>query len=133
MNIFFLAKYRKCSIALPSTNLCIRGCFWTASIAPRWNFNRGADSGRPADISWINNWNDICGGVVSTLSYGDGPSRIWEGALLVMMYTFVVLIDLTTSAVFYFSCRSYSMEATDGKNHSILETMAVSPEAIAIE
>ncbi|KAF5751524.1 hypothetical protein HS088_TW02G00538 [Tripterygium wilfordii] len=70
---------------------------------------------------------------VKTLSYGDGSSRIWEGPLLVMMYSFVVLIDLMMSAVFYFSCRSYSMEASDDECHSILETMAISPEAIAIE
>ncbi|KAF5727433.1 Son of sevenless [Tripterygium wilfordii] len=70
---------------------------------------------------------------VKTLSYGDGSSRIWEGPLLVMMYSFVVLIDLMMSAVYSFSCISYSMEASDGECESILETMAVSPEAIAIE
>ncbi|KAA8529384.1 hypothetical protein F0562_033817 [Nyssa sinensis] len=44
---------------------------------------------------------------VKTLSYGDGSSRIWEGPLLVLMYSFVVLIDSMMSAVFYFSCRSF--------------------------
>jgi hypothetical protein len=43
---------------------------------------------------------------VKTLSYGDGSSRIWEGPLLVLMYSFVVLIDSMMSAVFYFTCRS---------------------------
>ncbi|KAJ6910306.1 hypothetical protein NC652_021088 [Populus alba x Populus x berolinensis] len=52
---------------------------------------------------------------VKTLSYGDGSSRIWEGPLLVIMYSFVVLIDLMMSAVFYYSCRSHGMEASDGE------------------
>lgn len=43
---------------------------------------------------------------VKTLSYGDGSSRIWEGPSLVIMYSFVVLIDSMMSAVFYFTCRS---------------------------
>ncbi|EXC20034.1 hypothetical protein L484_015712 [Morus notabilis] len=30
---------------------------------------------------------------VKTLSYGDGSSRIWEGPLLVLLNSFVVLID----------------------------------------
>ena len=37
---------------------------------------------------------------VKTLSYGDGSSRIWEGPLLVLMYSFLVLIDSIMSAVF---------------------------------
>ncbi|TQD87382.1 hypothetical protein C1H46_027043 [Malus baccata] len=49
---------------------------------------------------------------VKTLSYGDGSSRIWEGPLLVIMYSFVVLIDSMNSAVFYFSCRSFKMETS---------------------
>ncbi|GAV58282.1 hypothetical protein CFOL_v3_01816 [Cephalotus follicularis] len=57
---------------------------------------------------------------VKTLSYGDGSSRIWEGPLLVIMYSFVVLIDSMMSSVFYFSCRSYSMEASNGDCQSIL-------------
>ncbi|XP_035542556.1 uncharacterized protein LOC108989446 [Juglans regia] len=69
---------------------------------------------------------------VKTLSYGDGSSRIWEGPLLVIMYSFVVLIDSMMSAVFYFSCRSSNMEALDGEGHSILETMAVSAERMVI-
>ncbi|KAJ1697426.1 hypothetical protein LUZ63_005938 [Rhynchospora breviuscula] len=47
---------------------------------------------------------------VKTLSYGDGSSRIWEGPLLVLMYSFVVLIDSMMSAVFYFTCRSSCVE-----------------------
>lgn len=58
---------------------------------------------------------------VKTLSYGDGSSRIWEGPLLVLMYSFIVLVDSMMSTVFYFSCRSYRMEASDGECQSILE------------
>ncbi|XP_010551632.1 PREDICTED: uncharacterized protein LOC104822182 [Tarenaya hassleriana] len=47
---------------------------------------------------------------VKNLSYGDGSSRIWEGPLLVVMYSFVVLVDSMMSAVFYFSCRFYRSE-----------------------
>ena len=61
---------------------------------------------------------------VKTLSYGDGSSRVWEGPLLVVMYSFVVLIDSMMSSVFYFSCRSSSREALDGEIHPILETPA---------
>lgn len=57
---------------------------------------------------------------VKTLSYGDGSSRIWEGPLLVVMYSFVVLIDSMMTTVFYFSCRSFSMEAEDEEAEPIL-------------
>lgn len=70
---------------------------------------------------------------VKTLSYGDGSSRIWEGPLLVIMYSFVVLIDLMMSAVFYYSCRSYSMEASDAECQSILETTTVSAESMDVQ
>lgn len=70
---------------------------------------------------------------VKTLSYGDGSSRIWEGPLLVVMYSFITLIDFMMSAVFYFSCKSYSMEASGGELHSIMDSMAVSDEAILIQ
>lgn len=63
---------------------------------------------------------------VKTLSYGDGSSRIWEGPLLVIMYSFVVLIDSMMSAVFYFSCISSNVEA------DILETIAISAERVGI-
>lgn len=56
---------------------------------------------------------------VKTLSYGDGSSRIWEGPLLVVMYSFVVLTDSMMSAVFYFSCRSSSMVISNGDHDSI--------------
>ncbi|KAK7400881.1 hypothetical protein VNO78_12190 [Psophocarpus tetragonolobus] len=68
---------------------------------------------------------------VRTLSYGDGSSRVWEGPLLVVMYSFVVLIDSMMSAVFYFSCRSSRMEILEGEGNSILETMAISAESMA--
>ncbi|GAB2214461.1 hypothetical protein Drorol1_Dr00018809 [Drosera rotundifolia] len=71
---------------------------------------------------------------VRTLSYGDGSSRIWEGPLLVIMYSFVVLIDSMMTAVFYFSCRSCSMETTsDGEAMSILEMMTRFPRAPAAQ
>ncbi|KAJ8774591.1 hypothetical protein K2173_017037 [Erythroxylum novogranatense] len=69
---------------------------------------------------------------VKTLSYGDGSSRIWEGPLLVIMYSFVVLIDLMMNAVFYFSCRSYRMEAADGECQSILDTIVASAESVVV-
>ncbi|GAB4829100.1 hypothetical protein Ancab_018763 [Ancistrocladus abbreviatus] len=69
---------------------------------------------------------------VKTLSYGDGSSRIWEGPLLVIMYSFVVLIDSMMTAVFYFSCRSFHMEeASNGEVLSLLEMMNHSPRTPA--
>ncbi|OMO71859.1 hypothetical protein COLO4_27966 [Corchorus olitorius] len=70
---------------------------------------------------------------VKTLSYGDGSSRIWEGPLLVIMYSFVALVDSMMSAVFYFSCRSYSMEASEGECQSMLETITVSAESLGVQ
>ncbi|XP_008221563.1 PREDICTED: uncharacterized protein LOC103321528 [Prunus mume] len=71
---------------------------------------------------------------VKTLSYGDGSSRVWEGPLLVIMYSFVVLIDSMMSAVFYFSCRSFKMETSlDSESHSILETINFSSESVGIQ
>ncbi|KDP41249.1 hypothetical protein JCGZ_15656 [Jatropha curcas] len=67
---------------------------------------------------------------VKTLSYGDGSSRIWEGPLLVIMYSFVVLIDTMMSAVFYFSCRSYRLENSDAESQSILETITISSDSM---
>ncbi|XP_030449279.1 uncharacterized protein LOC115671780 isoform X1 [Syzygium oleosum] len=69
---------------------------------------------------------------VKVLSYGDGSSRIWEGPLLVIMYSFLVLIDSMMSAVFYFSCRSHSMEASGVDRQPILESMAISAESMDI-
>ncbi|VVA92389.1 unnamed protein product [Arabis nemorensis] len=63
---------------------------------------------------------------VKKVSYGDGSSRLWEGPLLVLMYSFVTLIDSMMSAVFYFSCRVYhSMEASRGETQPVMETVAV--------
>ncbi|CAJ1939780.1 unnamed protein product [Sphenostylis stenocarpa] len=70
---------------------------------------------------------------VKTLSYGDGSSRVWEGPLLVVMYSFVVLIDSMMSAVFYFSCRSSTVEISDKEGNSILETMAISAASMGIQ
>uniref|UniRef100_A0A1D1XW16 WD repeat-containing protein 17 n=1 Tax=Anthurium amnicola TaxID=1678845 RepID=A0A1D1XW16_9ARAE len=58
---------------------------------------------------------------VKTLSYGDGSSRIWEGPLLVMMYSFVVLVDSMMSSVFYFTCRSSNMEELNEIGDSVNE------------
>ncbi|KAL6573482.1 hypothetical protein OROHE_001941 [Orobanche hederae] len=62
---------------------------------------------------------------VKTLSYGDGSSRIWEGPLLVLMYSFVVLIDSMMSAVFYFSCKSYRMENANVESEPVLEALNI--------
>ncbi|KAI7980427.1 hypothetical protein LOK49_Contig149G00003 [Camellia lanceoleosa] len=70
---------------------------------------------------------------VKTLSYGDGSSRVWEGPLLVLMYSFVVLIDSMMSAVFYFSCRFNSMDALNGECQSVLEAMTLSPGSMGFE
>lgn len=56
---------------------------------------------------------------VKALNYGDVYSRIWEGPLLVIMYTFVVLIDAMMSCIFYFTCKCSSSESFD--SHSLLE------------
>ncbi|KAL9226179.1 hypothetical protein vseg_002020 [Gypsophila vaccaria] len=65
---------------------------------------------------------------VKTLSYGDGSSRLWEGPLLVLMYSFVVLIDYMMTSVFYFSCRSYSQEEVDEEGQPILEMVTAFPK-----
>ncbi|KAL5553714.1 hypothetical protein UlMin_041115 [Ulmus minor] len=71
---------------------------------------------------------------VKTLSYGDGSSRLWEGPLLVLMYSFVVLIDSMMSAVFYFSCRSSSnVETSEGESQPILDTVIVSDELNGVQ
>lgn len=70
---------------------------------------------------------------VKTLSYGDGSSRMWEGPLLVIMYSFVVLIDSMMSAVFYFTCRSSSMETSEEDGHTIVEAAAFSPVSLGIQ
>ncbi|KAI3744461.1 hypothetical protein L1987_57542 [Smallanthus sonchifolius] len=50
---------------------------------------------------------------VKSLSYGDRYSRVWERPVLVLVYSFVVLIDFMMSTVFFFSCKSYSLEAVE--------------------
>ncbi|XP_008790177.4 uncharacterized protein LOC103707457 [Phoenix dactylifera] len=67
---------------------------------------------------------------VKTLSYGDGSSRLWEGPLLVLMYSFVVLTDYMMSAVFYFTCRSSSMGVLSGDGHSLEELEKISTELV---
>ncbi|CAM8947268.1 unnamed protein product [Rhodiola kirilowii] len=61
---------------------------------------------------------------VNTLSYGDGSSRLWEGPLLVIMYSFVVLVDSMMNAVFYFSCRSHSLHPSDEEEEELLQVVA---------
>lgn len=56
---------------------------------------------------------------VKSLTYGDVYSRMWEGPLLIIMYTFVVLIDAMMSCIFYFTCKCSSLESFD--SHSLLE------------
>ncbi|EXC20035.1 hypothetical protein L484_015713 [Morus notabilis] len=71
---------------------------------------------------------------VKTLSYGDGSSRMWEGPLLVLMNSFVVLIDSMMSAVFYYSCRCSSLESSNGEeSRPILETVIVFDESTGIQ
>ncbi|KAK4764936.1 hypothetical protein SAY86_026026 [Trapa natans] len=69
---------------------------------------------------------------VKNLSYGDGSSRLWEGPLLVVMYSFLVLIDFMMTAVFYFSCKSCRTDAPGGELHSIVDSTALSNEAVPI-
>ncbi|KAE8667650.1 Prefoldin chaperone subunit family protein [Hibiscus syriacus] len=64
---------------------------------------------------------------VKTLSYGDGSSRIWEGPLLVVMYSFVMLIDSMMSTVFYFSCRSIAAETSAGERQSMIQLQYTVP------
>ncbi|XP_010258644.1 PREDICTED: uncharacterized protein LOC104598320 [Nelumbo nucifera] len=70
---------------------------------------------------------------VKTLSYGDGPSRIWEGPLLVIMYSIVVLVDSMMSAVFYFTCRSSSIESSEGEANTTLEVIDFPSRSVGID
>ncbi|CAL9119890.1 unnamed protein product [Musa textilis] len=65
---------------------------------------------------------------VKTLSHGDGSSRLWEAPLLVLMYSFVVPIDSTMSAMFYFTCRSSVMEESDEDGRALKGTQNASPQ-----
>ncbi|KAI4387521.1 hypothetical protein MLD38_005348 [Melastoma candidum] len=67
---------------------------------------------------------------VKTLSYGDGSSRIWEGPLLVVMYSFLVLIDSMMCAVFYFSCRSNSIAAASSSGDLQAEELERLPSSV---
>ncbi|KAM7484396.1 hypothetical protein LguiA_000405 [Lonicera macranthoides] len=69
---------------------------------------------------------------VRTLSYGDGSSRIWEGPLLVLMYSFVALVDSMMNVVFYFSCKSYSLESSDEEFQPVLESSPISSISLDI-
>ncbi|KAH0451093.1 hypothetical protein IEQ34_021785 [Dendrobium chrysotoxum] len=69
---------------------------------------------------------------VKTLSYGDGSSRIWEGPLLVLMYSFVVLVDSMMSAVFYFTCRSSGMGALSGNVLAVEELEKLSSDSASV-
>ncbi|CAN4124535.1 unnamed protein product [Withania somnifera] len=63
---------------------------------------------------------------VKRLSYGDGSSRIWEGPLLVIIYSFMMLIDSMMGTVFYFSCKSYRMEEPNEESLPVLEALTIS-------
>lgn len=70
---------------------------------------------------------------VKTLSYGDGSSRLWEGPLLVLMYSFVVLVGSMMSAVFYFSCKSYSLESSNEECQPVLEVSTMPPDSSDVQ
>ncbi|XAR65230.1 hypothetical protein NMG60_11009277 [Bertholletia excelsa] len=69
---------------------------------------------------------------VKALSYGGGSSRLWEGPVLVLLYSFMQLIDSMMSSIFYFSCISYRLEALNGQNESVLEALTRSPLSVNI-
>lgn len=55
-----------------------------------------------------------------------------KDCLLIMMYSFVVLVDSMMSAVFYFTCRSSSMELLNGNVHGLEEVEKVLDQPMAI-
>lgn len=59
-----------------------------------------------------------------SLSYGDGGSRILERLVLVVVYSLMVLVDFMMSTVFYFSCKSYSLEASNVECKAVLENVS---------
>ncbi|KAK4263504.1 hypothetical protein QN277_028903 [Acacia crassicarpa] len=70
---------------------------------------------------------------VKTISYGDGSSRMWEGPLLVIIYSFVLLVESMMNAVFYFNCKFSYKEISDVEGDSILDTRNVlSTESMGI-
>ena len=56
-----------------------------------------------------------------------------SGPLLVIMYSFVVLVDSMMSTVFYFSCRSHTKEVSAGECQSMLETITASAETLGVQ
>ncbi|XP_054776071.1 uncharacterized protein LOC129284581 [Prosopis cineraria] len=71
---------------------------------------------------------------VKTVSYGDGSSRMWEGPLLVIMYSFVLLVESMMNAVFYFSCKFSYKETSDVEGDSVSDTRkVVSAESVGIQ
>ncbi|XP_028803707.1 uncharacterized protein LOC114758777 [Neltuma alba] len=71
---------------------------------------------------------------VKTISYGDGSSRTWEGPLLVIMYSFVFLVESMMNAVFYFNCKFSYKEISDVEGDTVLYTRNVtSSESMGIQ
>lgn len=70
---------------------------------------------------------------VKTLSYGDGSSRIWEGPLLVVMYSFLLLLDSMMNTVFYFSCKSYRIETSNEESQPVLEASKISSTSTEVQ
>nr|XP_043625940.1 uncharacterized protein LOC122597407 [Erigeron canadensis] len=60
---------------------------------------------------------------MKSLGYEEKGSRIWERPVLVVIYSFLVLIDFMMSTVFYFSCKSYSLEASNVECKPVLENV----------
>ncbi|KAH7277977.1 hypothetical protein KP509_38G018000 [Ceratopteris richardii] len=48
-------------------------------------------------------------------------SRMWEGPLLIFMYSFLLLLDTIVGCVFYFSCKSCIIESSEEMKHTINE------------
>ncbi|CAK9150833.1 unnamed protein product [Ilex paraguariensis] len=103
-SLFSMIVYPAMIVGHCYSDLCIGGCFGDSGVVEGLFEHR-----------------------VKTLRFGDGSSRLWEGPLLVVMYSFVVLIDSMMSAVFYFSCKNYSMEASKGESQAELAAMTMSP------
>lgn len=70
---------------------------------------------------------------VKTLSYGDGSSRIWEGPLLVVMYSFLLLLDSMMNTVFYFCCKSYRIETYNEESQPVLEPSKISSTSTEVQ
>lgn len=71
---------------------------------------------------------------VKTISYGDGSSRMWEGPLLVMMYSFILLVESMMNAVFYLNCKFSYEEISDVEGDTVLDPRnAISAESVGIQ